>query len=358
MQFVRKNISKTQRNGRQISYVTNSTAASSDSVTFSGDFLPASYDEETNVYIVPNYVSFIEKASITDEEGNETEVIKNLLEITKDGIKVNGNIIATGDVTAYGTSGSSGENNTGSVVIYDGLDSESIEMALSANQGRVLYDYIGNTEEILDQIIGNGSIEGDSNNSENVDLSNYYTKAEIDAKIQDSGTTDLSNYYTKSEVNSLIDGVSAGQIDLTNYYTKSEIDTALTNYNTKSEIVNLLKTEQDRITSLEGYFTLANDTLTTSHNIVSTKEITSYSDARLKSNIKQLTNRGELNPVTYIKDGKESIGFIAQDVAELYPELVIQDGEYMALNYQQLTAVLAAQINELKKEIEELKKMV
>lgn len=267
----------------------------------------------------------------------------------------NGHIIASGDVAAYGsTEGSGGSTVVGNVTIYDGLDSDSIEMALSANQGRVLYGYIGNTEEVLDQIIGTGSIDGGTTeNGGNVDLSNYYTKAEVDAKIQDSGTTDLTNYYTKSEVNSLIDG--AGQIDLTNYYTKSEIDTALTNYNTKSEIVNLLKTEQDRITNLEGYFTLANDTLTTSHNIVSTKEITSYSDARLKSNIKPLINRGELKPVTYIKDGKESIGFIAQDVAELYPELVIQDGEYMALNYQQLTAVLAAQINELKKEIEELK---
>lgn len=267
----------------------------------------------------------------------------------------NGHIIASGDVVAYGsTEGSGGSTVVGNVTIYDGLDSDSIEMALSANQGRVLYGYIGNTEEVLDQIIGTGSIDGGTTESGgNVDLSNYYTKAEVDAKIQNSGTTDLTNYYTKSEVNSLIDG--AGQIDLTNYYTKSEIDSALTNYNTKAEIANLIKTEQDRITSLEGYFTLANDTLTTSHNIVSTKEITSYSDARLKSNIKPLVNRGELNPVTYIKDGKESIGFIAQDVAELYPELVIQDGEYMALNYQQLTAVLAAQINELKKEIEELK---
>jgi hypothetical protein len=29
-------------------------------------------------------------------------------------------------------------------------------MALSANQGRVLYGYIGNAEEVLDLIIGTG----------------------------------------------------------------------------------------------------------------------------------------------------------------------------------------------------------
>jgi len=90
-------------------------------------------------------------------------------------------------------------------------------------------------------------------------------------------------------------------------------------------------------------------------DVESTGEITAYSDRRLKSNIQPLKLRGELNPVTYIKDGKESIGFIAQDVQELYPELVRGEGdEMLSLNYMQLTAVLYAEIIELKNRLKKL----
>lgn len=88
-------------------------------------------------------------------------------------------------------------------------------------------------------------------------------------------------------------------------------------------------------------------------------EITAYSDARLKSCIKPLRNRGFITPVSYIKDGKESIGFIAQDMIELYPELVSigsSKEHYLSVNYAQYTAVLQAQIIELHKEIDDLKR--
>lgn len=88
-------------------------------------------------------------------------------------------------------------------------------------------------------------------------------------------------------------------------------------------------------------------------------EITAYSDVRLKSCIKPLRNRGFITPVSYIKDGKESIGFIAQDMIELYPELVSKGSSkehYLSVNYAQYTAVLQAQIIELYKEIDDLKR--
>ena len=88
-------------------------------------------------------------------------------------------------------------------------------------------------------------------------------------------------------------------------------------------------------------------------------EITAYSDIRLKSSIKPLRNRGFITPVSYIKDGKESIGFIAQDMIELYPELVSKGSSkehYLSVNYAQYTAVLQAQIIELHKEIDDLKR--
>lgn len=52
----------------------------------------------------------------------------------------------------------------------------------------------------------------------NVDLSNYYNKTEVDAKIPD-----LSAYYTKTQVDSAV-GVKANSSDV---YTKAQMDTSL-----------------------------------------------------------------------------------------------------------------------------------
>ena len=101
----------------------------------------------------------------------------------------------------------------------------------------------------------------------------------------------------------------------------------------------------------------ANGLVTVERNLVAIGEVTAYSDKRLKSNIQPLANRGYITPVSYTKDGKQSIGFIAQEVQELYPELVIEgtdDNKYLSLNYAQYTAVLQAQIIELNKRIEQL----
>lgn len=72
-----------------------------------------------------------------------------------------------------------------------------------------------------------------------------------------------------------------------------------------------------------------------------------------------LENRGYIKPVTYKKDGKDSIGFIAQEVRELYPELVIEDNtedKYLSVNYAQYVAVLQAQIIELNNRVKQLEK--
>lgn len=109
----------------------------------------------------------------------------------------------------------------------------------------------------------------------------------------------------------------------------------------------------------EGTADLVASRLTVFGNFLAEGEVAVYSDARLKSCIKPLRNRGFITPVSYIKDGKESIGFIAQDMVELYPELVSKGSSkehYLSVNYAQYTAVLQAQIIELHKEIDDLKR--
>ena len=93
------------------------------------NYLPATIDEN-GVYVVPHYVTFKETTLSTDTDGNEIETVKNLLEITKDGIKVNGNIFDTGEVAAYRSGTTTGGTSNGSVTIYDGLDSTSVDVAL------------------------------------------------------------------------------------------------------------------------------------------------------------------------------------------------------------------------------------
>jgi len=94
----------------------------------------------------------------------------------------------------------------------------------------------------------------------------------------------------------------------------------------------------------------------------------SPSDKRYKENIKPVTNAldkvSKLQGVTFdwkesesILDIKEDIGFIAQDVQEVLPELVREneDGK-LSLRDKGVVPVLVEAIKELKAEIEELKK--
>ena len=96
--------------------------------------------------------------------------------------------------------------------------------------------------------------------------------------------------------------------------------------------------------------------MTINGSMVAKGDVTAYSDARVKSDIEELSPRGELRPVSYIKDGRRGIGFIAQEVREVYPELVREDEDGMlSLNYNGLVAVLYAEVQELRQALREIK---
>lgn len=107
--------------------------------------------------------------------------------------------------------------------------------------------------------------------------------------------------------------------------------------------------------------TITGSTLSVIGSVVASGEVTAYSDARLKSNIHTLNYRGRLIPRHYVKDSKQSIGFIAQEVQALYPELVLgqdKNRPYLSLNYNGCTAVLSAQLNHVEDEVTMLKNKV
>lgn len=208
-------------------------------------------------------------------------------------------------------------------------------------------------------------------------------QAELNKKSDTAHTHD-NRYYTETEVNNLlatkassshthtIANVTNLEIELNN---KSNINhthaiSAVTGLQTQldskvntSSLSTLSVKNSDTVDNLHAASFMRSDTdttcsgnITVGGDLVVTGEVTAYSDKRLKTDIHSLDNRGLLNPVVYTKDNKKQIGFIAQEVQEAYPELVNEDiSGYLSLNYQQLTAVLSAQINDLYSIINELK---
>ena len=98
--------------------------------------------------------------------------------------------------------------------------------------------------------------------------------------------------------------------------------------------------------SITGTFTAAADVI-------------AYSDKRLKENIKPIKNALEkvtqLQGITYnrkdIDDKSTKIGFIAQDIQKIIPEVVQDNDEYLGVSYGNITAVLVEAIKEQQKQI-------
>jgi hypothetical protein len=115
--------------------------------------------------------------------------------------------------------------------------------------------------------------------------------------------------------------------------------------------------------------TISGATITSSGNITSSETIsatsfTSTSDYRLKQEIRSFGLEeycvDDLNPVyfKFKQNGKESLGVIAHELQEYYPFLVEgnKDGpNTQSVNYNGLIAVLIKEIQELKKDVKELK---
>ena len=93
-------------------------------------------------------------------------------------------------------------------------------------------------------------------------------------------------------------------------------------------------------------------------------QFTEASSIAFKTNVETLENSldkiSKLRGVTYnLKANNEpSIGMIAEEVNEVFPELVDRDdnGKPQAMSYTRMTAVLLEAVKELTEEVKELKK--
>jgi len=89
------------------------------------------------------------------------------------------------------------------------------------------------------------------------------------------------------------------------------------------------------------------------------------SDIRLKDNIKPIENAlskvNQINPIEFNwkSNGKQDFGVSAQQIEELYPDLVTENIEgYKVVKYNPLIALLLKSIQELHKEVQELKNKI
>ena len=106
-----------------------------------------------------------------------------------------------------------------------------------------------------------------------------------------------------------------------------------------------------------------NGDTTVSNDLTVGGDVVISSDARLKSNIVSLGSTLpkllQIDGKSYEMKGKQKIGVLAQEIQEVFPELVSEDdNEMLAVNYQGLVPVLINALKEQQSEIDELKEMV
>lgn len=178
--------------------------------------------------------------------------------------------------------------------------------------------------------------------SATVDLSQYYTKSEVDALL---ANIDLSNYYTKAQVDALI-----ANIDFSNYYTKSQIDTMFANidlsdYYTKTQVDTALALKQDLLVSGTSIKTINNISLLGEGNI----SIADGVDG--KSAYQLWLDEGNTGTIQDFFDSLQGNSGYSGDISELEIVNNLSDGGATAALSAQQGVVLDGKITALKNSI-------
>ncbi|MBQ4812894.1 tail fiber domain-containing protein [Pseudoalteromonas luteoviolacea] len=241
------------------------------------------------------------------------------------------------------------------------LDAALFKQKLNASEQGLTADYtakINEQKDRIDSILHASDADADSF-KEIVDLINSID-TESDAAF---ATYVLENDARSQKIEEDLDGeittrqqqvaglqsslqleVSTRIAESTNRYTKAESDQRfLKSLNTK--LVG-------QVNITEATF---NGDLNVTGAITATKDVTAFSDERLKADIKPIENALEivnkLDGVTFERsdfdDNRRYTGLIAQQVKGAFPEAVHQEGEYYSVAYGNLVGLLVESIKEL-----------
>lgn len=191
-------------------------------------------------------------------------------------------------------------------------------------------------------------------------------------RIDASGNTTIGGNIT---VNGSISNIT-GDATITGLITTSgdiRLDNTKTikSKNSGGTYNDILFLSNSNVTYLQGngiYFrTLAGSNLgyfDASGNLTTIGDVAAFSDEKLKKNVKTIDNAlnkvKQLRGVEYDRKDidKRGLGFIAQEVEKVLPELVSQHDDFKTVSYANVVSVLVEAIKELSNEIEILKSKI
>jgi hypothetical protein len=182
--------------------------------------------------------------------------------------------------------------------------------------------------------------------------------------ISNSGSVGIGTETPESKLHVTSDIKTNGNIFLDNNFKIKQKDSS-------SNYKDLLWLSDQNVTYLQGnsvYFrTLANNTLgyfDSTGNLTTVGDVAAFSDEKLKKNVKTIDNALDkvkrLRGVEYERRDidKKGLGFIAQEVEKVLPELVSQHDEFKTVSYGNVVSVLVEAIKELSAEVELLKSKI
>jgi len=186
----------------------------------------------------------------------------------------------------------------------------------------------------------------------------YLTQPEADVLYQPAG-----NYQPAGTYNTIIgtdtDIDTSGSTIIDNIYVTDGVITSMGTRTLTATDIGAAALSHSHTPSQVGLGNLSSSGNSLTGTFTATGDIVAYSDMRLKSNVETIDNALEkveaLRGVSYDKDGKKSVGVIAQEVLEVIPEVVSEEGEYLGVAYGNLVGVLIEAVKELSAEVKELK---
>ena len=160
-------------------------------------------------------------------------------------------------------------------------------------------------------------------------------------------STAMGKYTTASDYASLV----IGQYNSSGYSA-----TSVSSFSTSAPAF-VIGNGADFSNKSDAFKVMFNGDTTVSNDLTVSGDVVISSDARLKSNIvslgSTLSKLLQIDGKSYEMKGKQKIGVLAQEIKEVFPELVSEDdNEMLAVNYQGLVPVL---INALKEQDTKMK---
>ena len=189
--------------------------------------------------------------------------------------------------------------------------------------------------------MGSGTIASGNNST----AMGYFTTASGNKTVAMGANTTASDYAS----------LVIGQFNSSG----SSVTNNATSYNTANTAF-VIGNGTDSSNKSDAFKVMFNGDATVSNDLTVSGDVVISSDARLKSNIvslgSTLSKLLQIDGKSYEIKGKQKIGVLAQEIKEVFPELVSEDdNEMLSVNYQGLVPVLINALKEQQNEIDRLK---